>query len=241
MAAAVSLRQEAVFADHEPASARDEILARYRHLRAISRVHNTGALGLVPTDAILRQARRLGLAHGRTLILDDMNEMTYAMDLAVYTASPDRTRALERYARSVQFAKGSDEALMLAAMRNDRFAVAIVRRRHEAAGLILTDVARNAEIWLMDEGLEHSFPDGAAIATRYYTPDRFAMTAGVVVPLGKELLATLLNALPHGVRRKSELEALQDRRFAETLYRVALETRVTDGIRYQNWGDADED
>ena len=163
------------------------------------------------------------------------------MDLAVYTAPAGRTRAIERYARSVQFAEGSDEALMLEAMRNDRFTIAIVRRRHETAGLILTDTVRNADIWLMDEGLEQSFPDGAAIATRYYTPDRFAMTAGVGVPLGKELLAAVLDALPGSVWRKSQLDALQDRRFAETLYRVALKTGVTDGMRYQNWGDADDD
>ena len=136
------------------------------------------------------------LLTGRTFILDDMDEMTYLMDLAVYTAPAGRTRAIERYARSVQFAEGSDEALMLEAMCNDRFTIAIARRRHETAGLILTDTVRNADIWLMDEGLEQSFPDGAAIATRYYTLDRFAMTAGVGVPLGKELLAAVLDALP---------------------------------------------
>ena len=122
------------------------------------------------------------LLTARTFILDDMDEMTYLMDLAVYTAPAGRTRAIERYARSVQFAEGSDEALMLEAMCNDRFTIAIARRRHETAGLILTDTVRNADIWLMDEGLEQSFPDGAAIATRYYTLDRFAMTAGVGVP-----------------------------------------------------------
>ena len=196
---------------------------------------------LVPMDALLQQARRLGLAAGRTFILDDFDEMTYAMDLCVYTAPPGRTRAIERYARSAQFAKGSDEALMLDAMRNDRFTIAMVRRRHEAAGLILTDTVRNAEIWLMDEGLEQSIPDGAAIAIRYYIPDRFAMTAGIGLPVGEALLAALLDALPHSVQRKSELDALQDRRFAETLYRVALDRRATDSVRFQVWGEADDD
>jgi hypothetical protein len=241
MDAAISVRPGAVPTGRERAQSRDEILARYRHLRAISRLHNTGAMNLVSTDALLQQARRLGIARGRTFILDDLDEMTYAMDLTVYTAPPGRTRALDRYARSAGFAKGCDEALMLEAMRNDRFAVAIVRRRHETAGLILTDVARNADVWLMDEGLEQSYPDGAAIAIRYYVPDRFAITAGVGIPLGKDLLAAVLDALPHGVRRKSQLETLGDRRFAETLYRVALRTNVTDGMRYQNWGEVDED
>ena len=35
---------------------------------------------------MLHQARRLGLAQGRTLIVDDMEEMSYVFDLAIYTA-----------------------------------------------------------------------------------------------------------------------------------------------------------
>ena len=138
---------------------------------------------LVSMDAFLQQGLLLVFAVGSTLILDDFDELTYAMDLCVYTAPPGGPWALERYARSARLAKGSDEALMLDAMRNDRFAVAMVRRRHEAAGLIVTDVVRNAEVWLMDEGLEQSFPDGAALAICYYVPDRFGMTAGVGVSL----------------------------------------------------------
>jgi 4-carboxymuconolactone decarboxylase len=38
----------------------------------------------------------LGLAQGRTLILDDMEEMTYVFDLAIYTAPPRRSRAIDR-------------------------------------------------------------------------------------------------------------------------------------------------
>ena len=44
---------------------------------------------------MLQQARRLGLAQGRTLILDDMEEMSYVFDLAIYTAPPRRSRAVD--------------------------------------------------------------------------------------------------------------------------------------------------
>ena len=49
---------------------------------------------------MLQQARRLGLAQGRTLILDDMEEMNYVFDLAIHTGPPGRSRAIDRYARS---------------------------------------------------------------------------------------------------------------------------------------------
>ena len=51
---------------------------------------------------------------------------------------------------------GSDEALVLDAMRKARFSLLVIERRHETAGLIATDLVRNSEVWLMDVGLESS-------------------------------------------------------------------------------------
>jgi hypothetical protein len=121
-------------------------------------------------DAVLHHARRLGLAAGKTLILDSLDELTLAFDLAIYTAPVGRSRAIDRYARSIQFAPGSDEALVLEATCNARFAVVLVQRPHQSAGLIVTDLFRKIDLWLVDEGLETSLPEGSAFATRYSRP-----------------------------------------------------------------------
>lgn len=92
------------------------MLTRYRHLREISKLHHSGVLGFLSRDAVLQQARRLGLASARTFLLDSMDELTLAFDLAVHTAPAGRSRAIDRYARSGLVPRGSDEALMLEAM-----------------------------------------------------------------------------------------------------------------------------
>src|SRR6266540_1864744 len=112
--------------DRRSRPARNAVLARYRQLREISKRHHHDILKLISGDAMLQQARRLGLAQGRTLILDDMEEMSYVFDLAIYTAPPRRSRAIDRYARSAQLPPGSDEALMLVAMRAARFTILIL-------------------------------------------------------------------------------------------------------------------
>src|SRR5438128_12194298 len=61
-------------------------------------------------------------------------------------------------------------------------------RRHTVAGLIVKDLFRGFEFWLVDEGLESSLPDEAVLATRLYTLEGFAMTAGVLVPLDIEAI-----------------------------------------------------
>jgi len=53
-------------------------------------------------NAPLRQARRLGLSRGKTLILESYDELHYVNDLAIYTAPADRARAVDRYARSAR-------------------------------------------------------------------------------------------------------------------------------------------
>jgi len=216
-------------------TSRDGVLARYRRLREISRQINDELVKSLSKDAILREARKLGLAQGKTILLDDMEEMNYVFDLAIHTAAPPRSRAIDRYARSAKFAAESDEALMLNAMQASRFSVLLIDGRHEVAGLIASDLLRGAEkIWLVDVGLESSMPEGTVLATRLYTPGPFAMTAGVNVPCDLTLFEDVLYELP---RRLSDgpLEALsRDRRFAEAVYRIALADGVTQRVEYRD-------
>ena len=228
---AVVLRTQDTFEHQAPTPSRGEVLARYRRLREISTRHHSEALGFVSADAMLHHARRLGLAAGKTLLLDSIEELPLAFDLAIHTAPVGRSRAIDRYARSTRFAQGSDEDLVLKAMCNARFAVVLVQRRHPAAGLLVTDLFRESELWLVDEGLERSLPEGAAFATRYFMPDGFAMTAGVGMPVDLDLLASAVESAPQLLRR-SRTDAIDDRRFAEAVYRVAIADGIMERVSY---------
>jgi hypothetical protein len=70
-------------------------------------------------------------------------------------------------------------------------------------------------------------------ATRYFTPDRFAMTAGVGMPLDLAVLTSALESMPQ-VGRRSYVEAIEDRRFAEALYRTAIADGIMEGVIYQD-------
>ena len=188
MSLAMALRGSTAPQDTARPSSRNEILARYRELREISKRHHHEILKHISPNAILHQARRLGLAQGKTLILDDPDEMNYAYDLAIHTAPPGRARAVDRYARSARFATGSDEALVLEAMRAACFSILVIDRRHETAGVIANDLFRRTEVWLVDIALEGSVPDGAMMATRLYTAGEFSMTAGVIVPFDIDMI-----------------------------------------------------
>jgi hypothetical protein len=228
---AAALRQEIALASSAIGPTRDEVLARYHDLREISKRLHSEAMSFLSRDAILHHARQLGLALGNTLVLDSMDELTLAFDLAIHTAPVGRSRAIDRYARSARFAAGSDEALVLDAMCRARFSIVCVERQHESAGMIVKDVLRRSDLWLVDAGLENSLPDGSVIATRLFTPERFAMTAGVVVPFDLELMEDVLCEVPQ-LTRKTLVAVSDDRRFAETTYRLAIADGLTEQISY---------
>lgn len=233
MGAEVVTPDDTAGAPNEPALSRDDVLARYRRIREIGKQHNAELVPYLSHDAVLQQARRLGLAQGRNFVLKHQDEMSFVFDLLIFTAPAGRTRAIDRYARAAQLAPGSEEAAALEAMRKARFSVFSVQRRHETAGLVLRDLLRETEVWLVDVGLEKSAPEGAVMATRLYAPDRFSVTTGVNIPLDKTLLDSALAEVPQ-LRHKPPAELAGDRRLAEAIYRVAVASGIMQRIGHHD-------
>ncbi len=105
---------------------------------------------------------------------------------------------------------------------------------HETAGVIASDPVRGNKVWLIDLGLESSAPDGAAMATRLYTLGDFSMTAGVNVPLDLEMFQALLARLPRSLGDAAITTVIENPRFAEAIYSIALATGLSDLVEYQD-------
>src|SRR5215208_4688177 len=178
---------------------RDAILTRYRHLRAISVRHHNGALEFLSKSALLEHARHLGLTAGKTLVAESMEELTLAFDLAVYTAKPGHSRAIDRYARARQLQPGSDEFV----------------------------------------ALEESAPEGVSLAMRLGTPDQFAMTSGIIVPVDREVMTEVLDEVLPRVRGTPD-QVANDRRFATAIYRVAAAEGLMEQIGFEGTRASDE-
>jgi hypothetical protein len=112
-----------------------------------------------------------------------------------------------------------------------RFALVCVERPHPVAGIV-SDLTSEEEFWLVDEGMEATAPVGMKMATRVYAPEDFHMTAGVIVPPDGILVMTAFERRPLLLRMSPD-QAAQDRRFAEAIYREAIQTGVMERIRFQ--------
>jgi hypothetical protein len=212
---------------------RTEILTRYRRLRQISKEHHRDVLDIIAPDVVLDWAKRIGLMQGKTLILESEHEMMLAEDLATYLPRLGRPYPLDRCARTAPFAPGSNQAIVLEAMRHARFSLWRVERRHATAGLILRDMLRDEEIWLVDETMEKNPPLKIEMAARLLMLEDFAMTARIIVPVTMDLMEEMFDRAP--ALRRSQGDALaQDPRFAIGIYRVAVARGVMDAVRFKS-------
>jgi hypothetical protein len=212
---------------------RSEILTRYRRLRQISKEHHQAVLDIIAPDVVLDWAKRLGLAQGRTVVADSEPEMLLAEDLATYLPRLGRSRPLDRYARAARFAPDTDEAIVLEAMRHACFSLWRVERQHETAGLILRDLMRGGEIWLIDEAMEKNARLGMEMAARLLKLAGFAMTARIIVPVIPDLIEAAFTRAPALKRAQGDALA-QDPRFAIGIYRAAVATGAMDAVRFKS-------
>ena len=213
-----------------PPRTRREILARYRQLRQISKEQHQAVLDVVGLNIVLNWAKRLGLAQGRTLLLESELELVLAEDLAIYLSRPGRSHPLDRYARAARLAPGSDQAILLEAMRQAQFSLWRVERWHETTGLILRDLLRGGEAWLLDETLAKTAPPGLEFAARLLQPEASAMTARIIVPLVPGLMEQVFARTP--VLQRVPAEALAwEPQFAIGIYQAAVATGAIDAVR----------
>lgn len=218
---------------------REEILERYRHLRTISAQHHSAALDRLARSAIMEQAKHLGLAHGQALMADSEEEITLLFDLAIHTSKTGRSRAIDRCIKAAAALSDSDEARMLEAMREAQFSVWRIERRHETIGVVVVDLLRESETWLVDESLEASAEPGLTFASRLCWPADFAMTCGVVVPVDSDLLEEILLDNVAWLRNVDLPQVPNDPRFATAIYRAAIEAGIMDNVVFREPAMAD--
>lgn len=215
------------------ALSRTDLLNRYRRYSAIRKDVQSAALASVTTSRLLAHAKRIGLSDGKVFFTDDDVELTLVFDLAVYTSEQGRTRAIDRCVRKRAPVSDRDEALVLGGLQASRFSIFGMVGRCQPAGVLLKDFMRGDEVVLLDEGLEQTAKPGDVYAMRVAPIEDFVITCGVIVPLGTKAFTDIVNFLTDGEPRADLVSLADDKRFAASLYEVAIEFGLMDWIDYR--------
>ena len=76
---------------------RDGILARYKHLRVVSRNLNSKLVESLSRDVLYEGGRKLGILKGKTLVFDSEDETSVLMDYCIYDVRRNGCNAVEQY------------------------------------------------------------------------------------------------------------------------------------------------
>lgn len=211
---------------------RDEILDRYQRYRQACTAIQTAAVRSVSNASLLATAKRLGLSDGKRIVAESDDDLVLVFDLALHTAPRGRRRAIDRYAASHHPSSG-DEAAVLAALRDTRFSLYRVRGKHAEAGIRLEDLLRGGEAWLVDVNLEATARPGAVLAMRLATPDAFAISCGVAVPIAEDTLNEIFDFLTDGGDVEDLASLADEPLFVQSVYQLALELGLTASVSYR--------
>jgi hypothetical protein len=178
----------------------DEVLDGYRQIRtAIRRVLREAVRACSRTD-LTRAAKQLGLwEEGR--IVDDEDVLDMLVDVALFEPNQRGRRAFDRFLedRAQRLAPADRE--LARRMAGAFFSIFRFAARHETAGIWLEDLLEGERrLWLMDEALEASAPDGTIFGMRLFDAGPFHAGFGIVVPADEETIEFCIEARSRGAR-----------------------------------------
>lgn len=172
---------------------RDDVLARYRPLRAaIQRVLRDAPQACTKAD--LRRAMSwIAPWADESQLAGDMLDMM--MDIALFEANPRGQRAFDRCLKRKSKSLSGEDSELAGNMGRAWFSLFRVGEWHHAAGLWLQDILDgDRRFWLMDEGLEASAKPNLIFGVRLFDAGPFHASFGIITQPGDELLGACLAA-----------------------------------------------
>lgn len=198
----------------------EELWAFYRRCGALRLRFQQMAAKSVPAARLVEHCKALGLMVDRELYQVNEGELDFALDLAVYSAPPGRSRAIDRIARQYAGREGEESALVLNALSRSWLSLFRVLGPHPEAGLLLEDLMLGGEVWVLDEAMAERAAPGTVLGIRLGRVAGFAITCGVVAPLAPEMAAEVRRQV--GDDQDMVEELLGDLRFQRQLWRLGL-------------------
>lgn len=197
----------------------DELREMYRRCIAARHRLLQQAARDVPQAQMAKQAERLGFRVGSDLAQVGEGELAYIIDAAVYAAASGKASAVVRAAGRMA-RTGGEPALVARGLAGAWVSAFVVKGHHPDLGLLLEDVLRGGEAWVVDEALAEASDPGSVVVARLGRVQGFCLTSGVVCTLDVAAL-DLLRGMIRGV---DPAAVLDDPRFSEAIWRRALGT-----------------
>jgi SEC-C motif len=213
------------------------VLARYQHLRQTGLQLNHRLAETLSKSALDEGGRKLGILKGGRLVLESEDQIAVLVDFCIYDVRREGVNAIERYLAASPPPPGSDESVLLEAMRQAHYALLVIESHVRGLGAHVRDLLRDEALFLVDVGFSRTAPVGLILAARVMAPEGIAQTTGAPLPVGLllgEERAGLLQSL--GSKYKgTDFRSLSPQKASElaaSIIRTALQRGAAQLIAY---------
>ena len=163
---------------------RDEIISRYKHLRAVGRNLNHKMVERLSKDVLHEGGKKLGILRRGVLVFDSEDESSVLMDYCLYDVRRNGRNAVEQYLLDSPPAPESDEMVCLRSMHHAIYSLFIVESVMPGLGVTVGDLLSDRTILIVDMGFGSTAQPGLIFASRLLFHEGFAMTGGAALPVG---------------------------------------------------------
>jgi hypothetical protein len=163
---------------------RNELTARYKRLRATAYDLGNKLATTLPADVVQEGGKKLGLLHGRKLILDCEDQLSVLTDYCIYNVYRDGLNAIDRYLANLPQEPHEEEDICLQAMRRATYTVVIIETLQPGLGAMVRDLRSGEVTLLADLAMSATAVPDLIMATRLLPVDDWVMTGGAALPIG---------------------------------------------------------
>ena len=163
---------------------RNEIISRYKHLRAVGRNLNHKMVERLSKDDLHEGGRKLGILQKGVLVFNSEDESAVLMDYCLYDVRRNGRNAVEQYLLDSPPDPESDEMVCLRSMQQAVYSLFIVESVAPGFGVTVRDLLSDGTILIADMGFGSTAQPGLIFVSRLLFHDGFAMTGGAALPVG---------------------------------------------------------
>ena len=188
---------------------------------------------MVSREDLDAAARALGL-RGRDGVMqfDNEEEVTVLVDYALHNIVRDGQNAIDRFAQRHTPADGSDEMLLLRAMRRARYEIISIKSAIPGVGLLCEALRIQGPFLLINVNLSRTAEAGQAFAGRILSPTgNWWMTTGVILPLDRRSLAPIFAGMKEHERRPGGEAEMPEHERAALIIRSCLAAGASRQVR----------
>ncbi|MCX5653937.1 MAG: SEC-C metal-binding domain-containing protein, partial [Planctomycetota bacterium] len=227
-----------------PAANYDDILARYKRMRSLGRELNNCLPEYVPKEGIEAAGRKLGLWVRGTLVFDNEDQACVLFDHAIHGCFKDGKNAVDRYVAEQAPAPGSDEEVLLAAMRRTFFSLFRVEEVVKGVGTRVLDIFQDREYFLADVNFSLVAAVGRTLASRVILFEDFIMTTGAGLPVDLDAMkevARYIEKMAKARQDESGMTREENAEMAAELIRLCLGSAGAPPIEYREIDETPDD